>query len=67
MTQMVSHFEELITKLRLTLPENSGLAQAIDQHEPREQIAMKAIDDGYIETLDEFVQFAEVCARHSAT
>jgi len=67
MTQMVSRFEELINKLRHTLPENSSLAQAIDQHEPRDRIAMKAIDDGYIETPDEFVQFAEVCARNCTT
>lgn len=65
MTQMVSHFEDLITQIRPMLPNNSKLAQAIDQHEPWEQIAMRAIDDGYIEIPDEFVQFVEVYARHS--
>jgi hypothetical protein len=65
MMPMVSHLEELITQLRPTLPKNTALAQAIDEHAPWEQIARKAIDDGYIEIADEFVQFVEACARHS--
>lgn len=65
MTQTVSHFEEVITQLRHMLPTNSATAQAIDQHEPWEQIAMKAIDDGYIESADEFVRFVEACLRRS--
>lgn len=65
MTQTVSHFEELIAQLRPMLPENAALAQAIDQHEPWERIALKAIDDGYIEVADEFVRFVEACVRHN--
>jgi len=63
--QTVSHFEELITELRHMLPTNTATAQAIDQHEPWERIAIKAIDDGYIESADEFVRFVEACLRRS--
>jgi hypothetical protein len=65
MMQTVSHFEELITELRHMLPTNTATAQAIDQHEPWERIAIKAIDDGYIESADEFVRFVEACLRRS--
>ena len=65
MTQTASHFEEVIMQLRHMLPTNTATAQAIDQHEPWEQIAMKAINDGYIETADEFVRFVEACVRRS--
>ena len=65
MTQIASRFEEVIVELRHMLPTHTATAQAIDQHEPWEQIAMKAIDDGYIETADEFVQFVEACVRRS--
>ena len=65
MTQTVSHFEEVITQFRHMLPTNTATAQAIDQHEPWERIAMKAIDDGYVENADEFVRFVEACLRRS--
>ena len=65
MTQTVSHFEEVITQLRHMLPTNTATAQAIDQHEPWERIAMRAIDDGYVENADEFVRFVEACLRRS--
>ena len=66
MTQTVSHFEEVITQFRQMLPTNTATAQAIDQHEPWERIAVKAIDDGYIESAGEFVRFVEACLRRSA-
>ena len=65
MAQIVSHFEEVITQLRHMLPKNTATAQAIDQHEPWERIAIKAVDDGYIESADEFVRFVEACLRRS--
>jgi len=65
MMQMDSHFEELITQLRPTLPTSTALAQAIDQREPWGQIAMKAIDDGYMEIGDEFVRYFESIVRCS--
>ena len=65
MAQTVSHFEELIAQLRPMLSGNSSLAQAIDRQEPWRQIAMKAIDDGYMEIADEFVRFFEVCVRRN--
>jgi hypothetical protein len=65
MAQIVSHFEELITQLRPTLPTSTALAQAIDQQAPWGQIAMKAIDDGYTEIADEFVRYFESIVRCS--
>jgi hypothetical protein len=65
MTQTVSHFEELITQLRPMLPRNTALAQAIDRREPRERIAMKAIDDSHTEIADGVVRLVEACVRHS--
>ncbi len=65
MVQTDSRFEALITQLRPMLPPHTALAQAIDQHDPWDRIALKAIDDGYIEVADEFVQFVEACVLHS--
>jgi hypothetical protein len=65
MGQMTSQFEELLAQLRPVLPSDAALAQAIDRHEPWRQIAMKAIDDGYIEIADECVRFVEACLRRS--
>jgi len=65
MTQTDSQFEEVISLLRNMLPTHTATAQAIDQHESWEQIAMKAINDGYIESADEFVRFVEACVRRS--
>lgn len=65
MSQKVSHIEEVLTEFRQILPGETATAQAIDQHEPWERIAMKAIDDGYIESADEFVRFVETCMRCS--
>ena len=56
MTQIVSHFEEVITQLRRMLPKNTATAQAINQHDVSERIAMAAIDYGYVETADAFVR-----------
>lgn len=65
MTLKVSHIEDVIMHFRNILPAETATAQAIDQHEPWERIAMKAIDDGYIECAEEFIRFVEVCVRSS--
>jgi hypothetical protein len=65
MTQIASPFDDIITQLRHMLPTHTATAQAIDQHEPWEQVALKAIEDGYIEAADEFVRFVEACARRN--
>lgn len=65
-TQMVSHFEEVIMQLRHMLPKNTATAQAIDRHESWERIAMKAIGDGYVESADRLVRSVEMCLRRSA-
>ena len=64
MTQTVPDFEEVITQFRQMLPKKTATAQAIDEDEPWDRIAMKAVEDGYIEIADEFVRFVEVCVRH---
>lgn len=65
MGQSVSNVEELIAEFRRQLPAKSRTAQAIDGHEPLEQIALKAVDDGYIEFTHEFNGFMQVCVRRN--
>ena len=54
-----SCFEDAVAQLRQMLPANTATAQAINQHEPWERIAMRAIDDGYVESADELVGLGE--------
>ena len=63
MLQTVPPFELAINQLRQMLPKNTATAHAIDQHEPWDQIATKAIEDGYIYAAHEFVRFVEACVR----
>jgi hypothetical protein len=65
MARIVSNYDEFITQLRQMLPTDTATAQAIDRNEPWDRIAMKAIDDGYVESADEFVRFVEACVTHS--
>jgi len=58
--------EDLITDFRDMLPSGCATAQAIDQGEPWEQIALRAMEDGYIEVVDEFGNFVEICLRRQA-
>jgi hypothetical protein len=58
--------EDLITEFREMLPGRSATAQAIDRNEPWEQIALKAVKDGYIELADQFGGFVEICLRRAA-
>src|SRR5712691_11013766 len=57
--------EEFLSEFRAMLPAKSETAQAIDRHAPFEQIAFKAIDDGYIDFADQFSRFVETCLRRS--
>ena len=63
MTQKVSHIEEVTTQFRHRLPTETPTAQAIDQHEPWDRIAMKAVDDGDIESAFRLVRFLEARMR----
>jgi len=65
MGQDVSGLEEFLAELRPTLPAQSETAQAIDRQAPFEQIAHKAIDDGYIEFADRLNRFMEIRLRRS--
>ena len=58
--------EELIAEFRQMLPAQCETAQAIDRREPFERIALKAIEDGYIEFSQQFTQFIEICLRRGA-
>jgi hypothetical protein len=58
--------EEAIREFRHMLPAGSATAGAIDRQEPWEVIAMRAIDDGYIDAAHEFGWFVGVCVRRSA-
>jgi hypothetical protein len=62
-SQDVSPLEDLIAEFREMLPDQCGTAQAIDRKDPWEQIALKAVEDGYIELADQFSAFIEVCLR----
>lgn len=65
MKQMDLPLEEAIRQIRQILPADSATAQSIDQHEPWELIATKAIDDGYIDSAQELARFVEACLRCS--
>jgi hypothetical protein len=61
----LSGLEEFLAEFRAMLPAKSETARAIDQQAPFEQIAFKAIDDGYIDFADQFSRFVETCLRRS--
>ena len=63
MTQAVSQLDEMITEFRRMLPMQSATAQAIDRYEPWQQIALNAVDDGYIEFANELSRFVEIRVR----
>ena len=58
--------EGLLNEFRQMLPEQCETAQAIDRKEPFEKIALKAIEDGYIDFSQQFTQFMETCLRRGA-
>jgi len=58
--------EELIAEFRQMLPAQCETARAIDSRAPFEHIALKAIEDGYIEFSQQFTQFMETCLRRGA-
>jgi hypothetical protein len=58
--------EELLSEFREMLPPQCETARAIDRREPFEKIALKAIEDGYIEFSQQFTEFMEVCLRRGA-
>lgn len=58
--------EELISEFRQMLPAHCETARAIDSRAPFEHIALKAIEDGYIEFSQQFTQFMETCLRRGA-
>jgi len=65
MGERATGLEELVAEFRRMLPAQSETAQAIDRQEPFERIALKAIDDGYVEFSHEFTDFIETCLRRN--
>jgi hypothetical protein len=57
--------ERLIREFRRILPARCETAQAIDHWESFETIALKAIQDGYVEFSQQFTAFMESCLRRS--
>jgi hypothetical protein len=64
-SQDVPHLKDLIAEFREMLPDQCSTAQAIDGNEPWEQIAAKAVEDGYIELAGQFSRFVEICLRRA--
>lgn len=52
---------DLIGEFRGMLPSESATARAIDEGQPWASIAMRAVDDGYIEFANELGSFIEIC------
>jgi hypothetical protein len=63
MGQNVSDLEGLIAEFRPMLPAQSKTAQAIDRRDPFDEIAHKAVDEGYLQFVDQFSRFMEICLR----
>lgn len=66
MAQPATHLEEVISEFRQLLPAGSATAQAIDGNEPWERIALRAVEDGYIELAEELGRFIEACVRRNS-
>lgn len=64
--ERASDLEGLIAEFRRMLPAQSETAQAIDRREPFERIALRAIEDGYVEFSHEFTGFIEACLRRGS-
>ena len=63
MRHSVSDLEVLIAEFRPMLPAQSKTAQAIDRRDPFDEIAHMAVDEGYLQFVDQFSKFMEICLR----
>ena len=63
---VIATLEQLINEFRRLLPGETHTAQAIDRGEPWEQIAIIAVNDGYIELANELGRRIEACFRQSS-
>jgi hypothetical protein len=61
-----TRLEDMIMDFREMLPSGCATAQAIDQGERWEQVALRAMEDGYIEVVEQFNSFVEICLRSTA-
>ena len=64
--QANERLKQLITEFRQILPAEAATARAIDGGEPWEQIAVNAINDGYIEIASELERLIEACLRRNS-
>jgi len=60
MVEFNTYREEVIKQLRPMLPACSETAQAIDHHETWDQIAGRAVADGFIKLVDDFDAYLAV-------
>ena len=66
MMQMLDNVEISLAELRKILPAETATAQAIDRHESLEHIALRAVDDGYIDNASDLGEFVSICLKGSA-
>lgn len=66
MMQMLENLEVSLAELRKILPSETATAQAIDQNASVDHIAMRAVDDGYIDNASDLGEFVSICLRGSA-
>lgn len=64
--QNFENLEQVIAEFRKILPVETATAQAIDRNESWEHIALRAVEDGYIDFANELGDFVEICLRRSA-
>lgn len=62
----IESLEQAITEFRKIVPAETATAQAIDRRESWERIAMRAVDDGYVDFANDLGSFVEICLRRSA-
>lgn len=63
--QATSGLEQALHEFRRMLPGTTATAQAIDRGEAWERIALKAVDDGYIESAHELGRLLEACLKRT--
>lgn len=63
MAQTASGFEVIVSQHHHMSPIHTAAAEACYRREHWERMATKLIDEGYVESAEEFVRFVEACLR----
>jgi len=56
-----------IMRFRRLLPESTATAHAIDRGAPLEDIAHRAVEDGYIDEAVDFAPLVDACVRQCSS